>query len=56
MDEQSKTVPQGDNHAGDMAYFEEIYEKYATDVLRVSYFYLVTGRKRRMFVRTSLSG
>lgn len=29
MDEQSKTVPQGDNHAGDMAYFEEIYEKYA---------------------------
>lgn len=45
MDEQSKTVPQGDNHAGDMAYFEEIYEKYATDVLRVSYFYLGDRQK-----------
>lgn len=45
MDEQSTTVPQGDNHAGDMAYFEEIYEKYATDVLRVSYFYLGDRQK-----------
>ena len=45
MDEQSKTVPQGDNHAGDMAYFEEIFEKYATDVLRVSYFYLGDRQK-----------
>lgn len=45
MNEQSKTVPQGDNHAGDMAYFEEIYEKYATDVLRVSYFYLGDRQK-----------
>ena len=45
MDEQSKTVPQGDNHAGDMAYFEERYEKYATDVLRVSYFYLGDRQK-----------
>ena len=45
MDEQSKTVPQGDNHAGDMAYFDEIYEKYATDVLRVSYFYLGDRQK-----------
>ena len=45
MDEQSKTVPQGDNHADDMAYFEEIYEKYATDVLRVSYFYLGDRQK-----------
>ena len=45
MDEQSKTAPQGDNHAGDMAYFEEIYEKYATDVLRVSYFYLGDRQK-----------
>lgn len=45
MDEQSKTVPQGDNHAGDMAYFEEIYEKYATDVLRVSYFYMGDRQK-----------
>lgn len=45
MDEQSKTVPQGDNHAGDMAYFEEMYEKYATDVLRVSYFYLGDRQK-----------
>ena len=45
MDEQSKTVPQGDNHACDMAYFEEIYEKYATDVLRVSYFYLGDRQK-----------
>lgn len=45
MDEQSKMVPQGDNHAGDMAYFEEIYEKYATDVLRVSYFYLGDRQK-----------
>lgn len=33
MDEQSKTVPQGDNHAGDMAYFEEIYE----NMLRMFY-------------------
>ena len=47
MDEQSKTVPQGDNHAGDMAYFEEIYEKYATDVLRVSYFYLGDRQKAK---------
>ena len=45
MDEQSKTVPQGNNHAGDMAYFEEMYEKYATDVLRVSYFYLGDRQK-----------
>ena len=45
MNEQSKTVPQGDNHAGDMAYFEELYEKYATDVLRVSYFYLGDRQK-----------
>lgn len=45
MNEQSKTVPRGDNHAGDMAYFEEIYEKYATDVLRVSYFYLGDRQK-----------
>ena len=45
MDEQNKTVPQGNNHAGDMAYFEEMYEKYATDVLRVSYFYLGDRQK-----------
>ena len=45
MDEQSKTVPQGNNHAGDMAYFEEMYAKYATDVLRVSYFYLGDRQK-----------
>lgn len=45
MDEQSKTVPQGNNHAGDIAYFEEMYEKYATDVLRVSYFYLGDRQK-----------
>lgn len=28
-----------------MAYFEELYEKYATDVLRVSYFYLGDRQK-----------
>ena len=26
--------------SGGMAYFEELYERYATDVLRVCYFYL----------------
>ena len=45
MDEQRKTAFQGENHAGDMAYFEEMYEKYATDVLRVSYFYLGDRQK-----------
>ena len=29
----------------DTAYFEELYEKYATDVLRVSYFYLGDRQK-----------
>ena len=45
MGEQRKTPPQGDRHAGDMAYFERIYEQYATDVLRVSYFYLGDRQK-----------
>ena len=45
MDEQSKKAFPGENHAGDMAYFEEMYEKYATDVLRVSYFYLGDRQK-----------
>ena len=30
----------GKNGGSDMTNFEELYEKYATDVLRVSYFYL----------------
>ena len=45
MDEQRKTAPKGDRHVGDMAYFESIYDKYATDVLRVSYFYLGDRQK-----------
>ena len=31
--------------SGDMAYFEELYERYATDVLRVCYFYLGDRQK-----------
>ena len=45
MDEQRMKAPSGDNHAGDMAYFERMYEQYATDVLRVSYFYLGDRQK-----------
>lgn len=43
MDEHStpevKNAP-GKNGGSGMNYYEELYEKYATDVLRVSYFYL----------------
>ncbi len=39
-----KTSP-GKNGGSEMAYFEELYEKYATDVLRVSYFYLGDRQK-----------
>ena len=45
MDEQRKMAPEGDRHVGDMAYFESISDKYATDVLRVSYFYLGDRQK-----------
>ena len=40
MDEQRRRASDGAYHAGDAAYFERMYEQYATDVLRVSYFYL----------------
>lgn len=48
MDEHS--TPQtgadaGESGGSDMASFEELYEKYATDVLRVSYFYLGDHQK-----------
>lgn len=38
-------VQQAANAQDSMAYFEEIYEKYATDVLRVCYFYLGDRQK-----------
>ena len=34
------SVPPGKNGGSSMTSYEELYEKYATDVLRVSYFYL----------------
>ena len=45
MDEQRRRAPDGAYHAGDAAYFERMYEQYATDVLRVSYFYLGDRQK-----------
>lgn len=48
MDEHStpdtKASP-GDSGGPEMTYFEGLYEKYATDVLRVSYFYLGDRQK-----------
>ena len=35
----------GENGGSGMTYFEDLYEKYATDVLRVSYFYLGDRQK-----------
>ncbi len=35
----------GENGGSDMAVFEELYHKYADDVLRVSYFYLGDRQK-----------
>ena len=40
----SKGTP-GNNGGSDMTDFEELYQKYATDVLRVSYFYLGDRQK-----------
>ena len=45
MDEQRRRASDGAYHAGDAAYFERMYEQYATDVLRVSYFYLGDRQK-----------
>lgn len=48
MDERQNTPPEGGGSPGrrmDMDYFEQMYEKYATDVLRVSYFYLGDRQK-----------
>lgn len=43
--EEAGNVQQAANTQDSMAYFEEIYEKYATDVLRVCYFYLGDRQK-----------
>ena len=43
--EEAGNVQQAANAQDSMAYFEEIYEKYATDVLRVCYFYLGDRQK-----------
>lgn len=48
MDERQNNTPKGDvtpSREIDMTYFQEMYEKYATDVLRVSYFYLGDQQK-----------
>jgi len=54
--QQSETAPS--KREMDAAYFEELYQKYATDVLRVSYFYLGDRQKAEdvcqdVFVRRS---
>lgn len=45
MDERRMEPAAGENPVMDAAYFEAMYEKYANDVLRVSYFYLGDRQK-----------
>ena len=44
-DAEAQAVEQPVRTQDNTAYFEEMYEKYATDVLRVSYFYLGDRQK-----------